>query len=102
LLMFIYKPQKTVYFEYLSLNRNLPNTYHPTYYLYWDAINWAWNNKNEKVSFGAQRLDENNPRFKVKNELGGKFEPIYSKMIPLKKIFTLGNNCKKYINRIFP
>ena len=36
-----FKPQKTVYLHYLSLNRNLPNTYHPSYYLFWEAINWA-------------------------------------------------------------
>jgi lipid II:glycine glycyltransferase (peptidoglycan interpeptide bridge formation enzyme) len=99
-LMFKFKPQKTVYLHYLSLNRNLPNTYHPSYYLFWEAINWAWNNEYEKISFGAQHLDENNPRYRIKNEFGGNFEPIYSKMIPLTKLFTLGYKCKQYLNRV--
>jgi hypothetical protein len=100
-LMFTYKPQKTVYLQYLSLNRDLPNTYHPTYYLFWDSINWAWNNNFEKVSFGAQQFDENNPRYRIKQEFGVNFELIYSKMIPLTKIFTSVCFSKQYINKFF-
>jgi|APFre7841882654_1041346.scaffolds.fasta_scaffold05419_2 lipid II:glycine glycyltransferase (peptidoglycan interpeptide bridge formation enzyme) len=98
-LMLTFKPQKTVYLHYLSLNRNLPNTYHPSYYLFWEAINWAWNNGYEKVSFGTQHLYENNPRFRIKNDFGVNFEPIYSKMIPLTKLFILGYKCKQYLNK---
>jgi hypothetical protein len=100
LLMFVHKPQKTVYFQYLSLNRKLPNTYHPSYYLYWEAINWAWNNHYEKISFGAQHLNEDNPRFRIKHEFGGKFVPVYTKMIPLTTMFTHIYTVKKYIDRI--
>lgn len=98
LLMFVYKPQKTVYFQYLCLNRNLPNTYHSTYYLFWEAINWAWNNNYEKISYGAQNFEGTNQRYKIKNECRGNFEPIYSKMIPLTKIFTIGYKYKQYID----
>ena len=99
LLMFTHKPQKAVYLQYLSLNRNLPNAYHPTYYLFWEAINWAWTNHYDKISFGAQQLDENNPRYHIKKEFGGHFEPLYSNMIPLSKMFTLGHIGNQYINR---
>jgi hypothetical protein len=85
-----YKPKKTVYFLYLSLNRSLPNTYHPTYHLFWEAINWAWNNQYEKISFGAQNLDENNSRYRIKIDFGGNFEGIYSKMIPIEKMCSFG------------
>lgn len=88
LLMFPYKPLKTVYLTYLSLNRNLPNTYHPTYYLFWEAVNWAWNNHYEKISFGTVPGDENNPRFRIKYEFGGKYEPVYSRTISLSSLFT--------------
>jgi hypothetical protein len=98
LLMFLYKPQKVVYLNYLSLNRDLPNTYHPTYSLFWEAINWAWNNNYEKISFGPQYLDEKNPRYRIKNEFGGEFEPIFSKMIPLNKFLRLGYWAKQSIN----
>jgi hypothetical protein len=97
LLSFNFKPQKTVYLHYLSLNRNLPGTYHPSYYLFWEAINWAWNNTYEKVSFGSQQLDENNTRYRVKHEFGANFEPVYAKMIPLTKIFTLGCWCNPFV-----
>lgn len=98
LLTFTYKPKKTVYFAYLSINRSLPNTYHPTYYLFWEAINWAQNNNYEKISFGPQYFNENNPRYRIKTEFGGTFVPIFSKMIPLKRIFTLGCLSKQYFN----
>jgi hypothetical protein len=97
-LILTWKPQKTVYLQYLSLNRNLENYYSPSWYLYWEAINWAYTNKYEKVSFGLQHLDENNPRYRLKKEFGGTFEPIYSKMIPLSKMFTIGLNVKKFID----
>jgi hypothetical protein len=102
LLIFPYKPTKTVFFKYLSLNRNLPNSFHPTYYLWWEAINWAWNNKYEKISFGLQNSSENNPRTRIKNDMGGISEPYYSKIIPLTKTFTFGCKCKQFINGLHP
>ncbi len=98
-LMFPYRPLKTVYLEYLSLNRGLPNTYHPTYYLFWEAINWAWDNGYEKISFGNQHFNENNPRFRIKNEFGGKFKPIYSRTISISKIFTVAIKANNIFNR---
>jgi hypothetical protein len=100
MLMFPFKPKKTVYFEYLSLNRNLPTTYHPTYHLMWEAINWAWNNNYEKISFGAQTSDENNPRYRIKKGFGADFEPIYSKIIPMTRTFTIGCRGKEFFDRL--
>jgi hypothetical protein len=101
LLMFTYKPQNTVYFQYLSINRKLPPYYHPTYYLFWEAINWAWMNKYEKVSFGAQHFEKNNnPRYRIKSEFGAKFEPLHSRIISLTKIFTLSYKCKRFMDRV--
>src|SRR5690606_14232437 len=34
--------RRKVYGLYLSLNKNLPNKYSPSYYLYWEGVNWAW------------------------------------------------------------
>jgi hypothetical protein len=99
-LMFTHKPQKTVYLQYLSLNRSLPNTYHPSYYLFWEAITWAWKNNYEKISFGVQNLNEDNPRYRVKTELGGNFEPLHSKMIALSHSFAAGHTLNQYITRI--
>lgn len=85
-----YKPRRTLYLHFMALNRELPATYHPTYYLYWDAITWARDNHYEKVAFGAQHLDENNPRYKIKKEFGAQFKPIYSSIIPLTQLFNVG------------
>lgn len=90
MLMLSDRSRRTVYTTYLSLNRDLPKTYHPSYYLWWEAINWAWDHHLEKVSFGAQRLEEDNPRYRIKYDFGARFQPLYSGMIPLTKTFVLG------------
>ncbi len=84
------KPHRTLYLSYLSLNRELPNKYSPTLYLSWEAINWARENKCERISFGAQHLDESNPRYKAKHDLGARFVPFCSRMVPLTKPCSLG------------
>jgi hypothetical protein len=100
-LMFTHKPQKTVYLHYLSLNRSLPTTYHPSYYLYWEGINWAWKNNFETVALGGQHKDEKNPRYIMKKNFGGIFKPIYSNMITLTKNFTMVRKSKQIYNRLF-
>jgi len=87
-------PRKTLHTMYLSLNRDLPTNYHPPYYLWWEAINWAWENHYEKVSLGGEHLDENNPRYRMMYDFGARFEPTYSAMIPLTKIFTVSAKWK--------
>lgn len=93
-------PRKTAHGTYLSLNRDLPNKYSPSYYLWWEALTWAQENNFEKFSFGAQHLDPDNPRFKVKHDMGGRFEPIYSKIIPLTRLFSLGSRSMNYLVRL--
>ena len=98
LLMFPYKPLKIVYLVYLSLNRDLPNTYHPTYYLFWEAINWAWSNTYEKISFGPVPFDENNPHYRIKNEFCAEYEPIYSRTISLSTPFSLAIKARNVLS----
>jgi hypothetical protein len=90
LMTLLFKPQKTAYFHYLSLNRNLPNTYHPTYYLFWEGINWARDHGFEKISFGRQKLEPDNLRYRIKHEFKAEFMPNYSKMVSLSRLFTVG------------
>lgn len=89
LLTFMHPASKTAYFQYLSLNRNLPNTYHPTYYLFWEGLNWAWDNGYEKISFGRQKLDPKNPRFQIKADFGAEYKPIYSQIVLFTKTTSL-------------
>ncbi|MDD5420398.1 MAG: GNAT family N-acetyltransferase [Methanomicrobiaceae archaeon] len=79
------RDKKTAYFEYMALNRKLPGGYTPTYMVYWDLINWAWDNGYEKISFGRQRLDPGNPRFRNKAKFGAEHVPIHSKFVLLSK-----------------
>jgi len=91
------KPRKISYQFFLALNRGLPNTYHATYFLDWEGIVWAWENGYEKVSFGTEYsndLNGNNPRYVMKKDFGAQFKPIYSRIIPLSRLFSMGVKLK--------
>ena len=90
MLMMLEKTRGRVSTIYLSLNRNLPNTYHAPYYLWWDAINWAWDHDYSRISFGAVHgQDEKDPRYRIKYDLGARFQPIYSGLIPLRRAYSM-------------
>lgn len=91
--------RKKVYTTYLALNRDLPNQYSPSYYLWWEALCWARENHFEKVSFGSQRLDEQNPRYRVKYSLGARFEPVHSRMLPLTPSFCMILKARRRMER---
>lgn len=76
---------------YMGLNRELSNTYTPSYYIYWEALTWAWENNYRRVNYGTQQqVDTNDPRYRVKASTGGQFEPKYTKVIPLTLKYTMG------------
>ena len=91
--------RRKVYGLYLSLNKNLPNKYSPSYYLYWEGVNWAWEHHYEKFSLGLEYekdLDPSNPRYRIKRDFGGQFEPVISRMIPLTALFAMGVRFKTF------
>ena len=81
-LMLLSPERRSAYYQYLALNRDLPNQYTPTYPLYWNLVNQAWDNGYETLSFGRQRLDPENPRFQSKAKFGAEHVPIYSRGHP--------------------
>ncbi|RXE55849.1 hypothetical protein ABH15_06405 [Methanoculleus taiwanensis] len=95
LLTFTHPARKTAYFQYLSLNRSLPNTYHPTYYLFWEGLNWAWSNGYEKISLGQQKLDPSNARFRIKADFGAEHVPMYPRVVLFSKATSLLYRMKK-------
>jgi hypothetical protein len=99
LLTFLYRPTNTVYLTYLAINRNLPNTYHPSYALWWDAVRWAWENGYETASLGIQHQHDPNRRFQTKKDFGARFEPIHSRMVPLTPPFAAALRTKRILAR---
>jgi len=91
--------RKTAYFEYIALNRALPNRYSPSGYIAWEGINWAWNKGYEKISFGRQKLDQNNPRFSSKTKFGAEHIPIHSRTVILSKTAALLYRIKQQMSR---
>lgn len=101
LLTFLDRPRKTVYLTYLAINRDLPNAYHPSYALWWDAVTWAWENGYETASLGIQHQHDLNRRFRMKRDFGAHFRPIYSKMVPLTPSFAAALRTKELVARRF-
>lgn len=90
LLMFLDHSKKTMYIRYLALNRDLPNTYHTPYILYWDALEKANKLKFKKVCFGTTPKDHDNPNFRIKRNFGCNYENSYSILLPISKVFRVG------------
>ena len=97
------RPRKTVHSVYLSLNRGLLDKYTPTYYLDWEAVNWAFENNYERFSFGLEYssdLNENNPRYRLKRSFRAEFKPVFSALIPLTRLFSIGVRYKNIAKKM--
>ncbi len=92
----------TAYYQYLALNRDLPNRYTPTYPIYWDLVTWAWDNGYAKLSFGRQRLEPENPRLQGKAKFGAEHVPIHARLVPLSKTVSLAYRLKRKLSGIQP
>lgn len=99
-LSFIYAPQKTYYCGYMALNRGLSNKFSPSYFIYWDSINWTWNAGFKKISLGIQTSNATNPHYLMKRDFKGDFIQMYSKLISLSRHFTLAYRCTRPIVKI--
>ena len=97
---FKFMPKKTYYCGYMALNRGLSNKFSPSYLLYWDDINWAWNAGFKKISLGFQTPNTPNPRYQIKKDFAGDFIPTYSKIISLSRLFTLAYRSTRPIVKI--
>ncbi len=89
--------RRRVHGVFLSLNRDLPTKYSPSYYLYWDSIRWAWENGYRQFTLGREfvhEMVENNPRYRLKRDFGAEFEPIHSRLVPMTTIFSIGARVK--------
>lgn len=90
--------KKAAYYQYLALNRSLSNQYTPTYPIYWDLVNRAWDNGYETLSFGRQKFDPGSPRYLIKAKFGAEYVPIHSKLVPLSKAASLAYLARRKIS----
>jgi hypothetical protein len=65
-------------------------------------MNWAWENGMDRVSFGAQHRDETNPRYRVKYDLGARLQPMYSRIVSLNRVFSVGYRWKQHQSAVSP
>ncbi|MHA1381615.1 MAG: hypothetical protein ACTSRG_24875 [Candidatus Helarchaeota archaeon] len=100
LLAFLFPPKKTMNLRYLSINRNVPNRYHQTYLLYWDAVLRASNLGYRTVNFGSTANNPNDRRFRIKASFGCSFEEIHSVFICLSNYSKFMYNLYKFIRKI--
>lgn len=92
---------RSVTLTYLSLNRDLPNIYTPSHYIFWEAIRWAWENGFQRVSFGREYhkdLNGSSPRCRIKRDFGAQSQPIYSTLISTSRLLSMGIRSRKYLD----
>lgn len=99
LLSFLCPSTRTMYLRYLSLNRDIPNKYHQTYFLYWDAILRASRMGYDKISFGSTINDPNDKSYKIKMKFGCSYKKIHSLILPLSPLFKIGYKAYKLLRR---
>lgn len=93
---FIYRERKTIYLEFLGLEREIENRFHTSYYLYWEAIKWAIENGFRYISFGSTPANPNSIYHSTKIKFGASFNQDYSVFIPYnRKVFLLRENIVK-------
>jgi len=93
LAFFINKKKSTIYLTYLGLDRDVSNTYHTSYYLYWESIKWAQNQGVRYVNFGSTPSDIASEYYSIKTDFGATFNQNYILIIPFnKKLFLLREN----------
>ena len=87
LISLLWPAKKTMYLRYLALNRGLANTYHPPIYLYWEAINHAYQQGYHKVCFGSSPPDPADKTHRIKAGFGCQYEKAVGGLIPLNRIY---------------
>lgn len=92
LFAYLYPPNSTIYLVHLALNRDIPNTYHPPYYLFWDIIEKAYEMGYRRVCFGGTPYNPENVVYKQKKGFGCEYHFKYSLFIPCSYIFRYGYN----------
>lgn len=83
LVSFIHRPTSSMHLRYIALNRDLPNTYHAPYALYWEALNHAYSIGLSKVWFGGTPQDPQNANHRIKAAFGSHYIAAYSNVIPI-------------------
>jgi len=78
-----------MYLRYMALNRNLPTTFHPSYALYWDAVNYAFDNGFKEICFGTNTNDPMDRSFQIKKGFGCRYNNNYGMLLPMNQIYGI-------------
>lgn len=89
LLSFLFPPAKTIFMEYLAVNRDIPNKFHSPYMLWWDTVEYAGAKGYTSVCFGGTPADPENVYYRQKKGFGCEFIPSFSYVFPSRPFFHL-------------
>jgi hypothetical protein len=84
-----------MHLRYMAINREMSNTFHPPYALYWEAINRAFNDGYREVCFGTNNKDANDKSYRIKKGFGCEYKDNYAEMIPTNFIYGILYNITK-------
>jgi hypothetical protein len=94
----ILDPQKKImHLRYMALNRDMANTYHPTYAIYWEAVNKAYELGYRGVCFGTNAKDEQNKSYRIKKGFGCEYINNYAELMPMNPLYSLFYKVYQYL-----
>ena len=100
---FVHRDSDTVFLTFLGLDRELKNTFHTSYYMYWRALLWAEENGFRHVSFGSTPADPNDVHYHIKAKFGVEFNKNYIVCLAFKKgLFSMRGGAVKLWRIIGP
>jgi hypothetical protein len=89
-----------MYLRYMALNRKIQSTYHPPFAMYWEAINYAFEQGYRKVHFGTNTKDDKDISYHIKKGFGCHYVDHYADLVPLNRVYAMVNNLYLAFNRV--
>lgn len=86
LITFIFAQKSMMYLRYLAMDRNIPSSLHPPYFLYWEAVKHANDIGLRRVGFGTNVKDPQNRNYQIKQGFGCQYIDSYSAVVPMNMI----------------
>jgi hypothetical protein len=99
LLALLYSAKRTMYWRYLSLNRELPNVYTPFYYVLWHAVRKAVELGYETIDFGGTPPDPSDVHYRMKARFQCRYEKKYLAILPLSRPFKMVYAAQRFVEQ---
>jgi lipid II:glycine glycyltransferase (peptidoglycan interpeptide bridge formation enzyme) len=81
--------KKIMHLRYMALNREMANTYHPTYAIYWEAVNKAYELGYKRVCFGTNTKNDQDRSYRIKSGFGCEYVDNFAELMPMNSLYDI-------------